>query len=99
MNLETPEGQLTIDDDKLTFKPGDDGQEYTVSLSPMPEYEYQRGVYGLGTLVIDGEQITLTAEQATKVVEELRRPRADVTKTTRKSDSDTATVKSDAATK
>lgn len=99
MNLDTPEGALTIDDDKLTFKPSDDGPELDLSLDPMPEWRYERGVYGLGTLVVgtspEQHVIVLRNEQATAVAEELRRPRASrkASKTaTSKADSDAASA-------
>lgn len=97
MQLATPEGTLTIDDDRLTFKPSDDGPELSVSLTPMPDYKYERGVYGVGGLVIGGHYIVLRNEQSSTVVEELRRPRAEARPVkaaqTVKSDSDSAKAK------
>jgi hypothetical protein len=102
MQLDTPEGKLTIDDDALTFEPADDGATLSIGLNPMPTYEYQRGVYGLGTLVVgdspDTHVIVLNNDQASAVIEELRRPRnASKSRTSGKSetktDSDTATAK------
>lgn len=76
MDLDTPEGKLSITDAELKFVPADDGPEIRVLLSPtVPDYEYQRGIQGLGALVIDGHVIVLRNEQASAVVEELRRSR------------------------
>lgn len=98
MQLDTPEGVLTIEDDELKFTPADNGPELLVSLNPMPESKYERGLYGVGTLVIGGQVIVLRNEQASTVVEELRRPRANASKPRKsadavKSDSDEATSK------
>lgn len=94
MQIDTPEGKLTIDDDELKFEPTDDGPTILVSLSPMPDSHYERGIYGLGTLVIGGATITLKNEQASAVVEELRRPRArDVSKPRKASDTDSVSGK------
>lgn len=93
MQLDTPEGVLTIEDDALKFEPADNGPELLVSLNPIPEYRYERGVYGVGTLVIDGQVIVLRNDQASTVVEELRRPRA--TKPARKTAADAAKSDSD----
>lgn len=92
MELDTPEGKLKIGDDTLTFEPSDDSPVVTLSLSPIPDYSYERGIYGVGTLVIGEHQFVLQNEQASTVVEELRRPRA---KAARKSDGDKVTAKSD----
>jgi len=96
MQLDTPEGQLTIDDKELKIVPAAGGKETIVSLDPMPRVEYQRGIYNTGTLVVGDATISLDAEQAPEVIEELRRPRgsaksrkADMTKT----DGDIATSK------
>lgn len=97
MQIDTPEGVLTIEDAALTFAPADDGPELTVSLDPMPEYKYERSVYGNGSLVIGGQVIVLRNEQASTVVEELRRPRANASKP-RKSGADVAKTDSDQAT-
>lgn len=88
MQIDTPEGVLTIDDSDLKFAPSDNGPELHVSLDPMPECKYERGLYGEGTLVIDGHTIVLRNDQATLVIEELRRPRA--TAKTRKTAADAA---------
>src|SRR3954453_572411 len=105
MQIDTPEGKLTIDDDALTFAPADDGPTLSLGLNPVPQYRYERGVYGLGTLVLgaspDAHVIVLSNDQAPAVIEELRRPRtssktrtaAKSDKTETKSDSDTATAK------
>lgn len=96
MNIETPEGALSIEDNELRFVPVDNGPELKVSLNPMPEYKYERGVYGLGTLVVgtgpEAHVIVLNNEQASAVVEELRRPRGNANKA-RKTDGDSATAK------
>lgn len=91
MQINAPEGKLTIDDTVLTFAPWDDHPTVTVGLDPMPDYRYERGVYGVGTLVIGGQTIVLRNEQAAAVVEELRRERAPKTATKTKRDSDSAT--------
>lgn len=75
MQINTPEGKLTINDDSLIFEPVDDGETVTVSLSPMPDYRYERSVYGTGALVIGDAYIVLRNEQAETVVTELRRDR------------------------
>ncbi len=97
MDLETPEGHLSVSDTELTFVPTDNSPEIAVKLDSDPDYRYERGVYGLGTLVIDGHVIVLKNDQAAQVVEELRRPRAAGSRKTGKaearSDSDTATTK------
>lgn len=97
MKLDTPEGVLTIDDDALTYTPADSGDEVNVPLSPLPEYRYERGLYGFGTLVVADHVFVLRNDQAPTVVEELRRPRtaskprksaAEATKPVLKADSD-----------
>lgn len=95
MELDTPEGKLTITDDQLTFDPADDGPVLSVPLSPVPDYKYERGIYGLGTLVIAGHVIVLRNDQASAVVEELRRDRPNVSKARKAElrDSDTASGK------
>jgi hypothetical protein len=96
MQIETPEGQLTIDDDELRFVPADNGPEILVSLSPMPDSHFERGIYGNGALVIDGQVIVLKNEDASTVVEELRRPRVNANKARKpetRSDSDSASGK------
>lgn len=98
MQLDTPEGVLTIDDDALKFKPSDGGPELLVSLNPMPAAKYERGLYGNGTLVIGAVVIVLRNEQASSVVEELQRPRVGsksrkTAAEVAKSDSDEATSK------
>lgn len=74
MRLATPEGTLTIDDDVLTYEPADNGSTVTVPLDPMPEYRYERSIYGTGALVIADAYIVLRNEDAEAVVTELRRP-------------------------
>lgn len=98
MNIDTPEGALTVDDEELKFVPSDGGPELRLSISPMPDYRYERGVYGLGTLVVGGQVIVLRNDQASSVIEELRRPRTASKAARRsadaaKSDSDEATSK------
>jgi hypothetical protein len=75
MQITTPEGSLEISDDELTFSPHDDGPVLRVKLNPVPDYHYERGLYGLGVLAIGREVIVLRDEQAAPVIEELRRPR------------------------
>jgi hypothetical protein len=75
MQLDTPEGKLTITDDSLRFEPVDDGPTIDVALSPMPEYRYESSVYGTGALVIADAYIVLRNEQAPEVITELRRER------------------------
>lgn len=75
MQLNTPEGKLTIEDDSLRFEPVDNGPTLDVSLSPMPDYRFESSVYGTGALVIDGHAITLRNDQAETVITELRRER------------------------
>ncbi len=99
MEIETPEGKLRISDDELKLTRTDNGPDLIVSLSPVPEYKYERSIYGEGSLVIGGHVISLRNEQAATVIEELRRPRAKAAprKATapdaRKSDGDTASAK------
>lgn len=92
MKIDTPEGVLTIDDDRLVFEPTDGGPTLAVSLDPMPDYSYQRGVYGVGGLSIGNVYIVLRSEQASDVVNELRRERVSKTAPKTKRDSDTATA-------
>lgn len=75
MQINTPEGKLTIEDDSLTFEPVDNRDTVEVSLSPMPDYHYESSVYGTGALVIGGAYIVLRNEQAETVITELRRER------------------------
>jgi hypothetical protein len=75
MQIDTPEGKLTIEDDSLRFEPADNGPTLDVSLDPMPDYKYERGIYGTGGLVISGQYIVLRNDQAETVITELRRPR------------------------
>ncbi len=98
MDLETPEGHLTISDQTLSFVPADGGPELTVSLDSDPEIKYERGVYGLGHLVVDRNTIVLKNDQASAVIEELRRPRQSgksrkADKPEAKTDSDSASAK------
>ena len=75
MQVKTPEGTLTIEDDRLTVEYYDNDPTLTVSLDPVPEVEYQRGIYGTGTLSVGSAVLVLRNEQASEVVEELRRER------------------------
>jgi hypothetical protein len=88
MEITTPEGVLTIDDDVLTFVPADHGPVVTVPLDPIPSHDYQRGVYGTGGLSIGGAYIVLDNAQAEEVETELRRDRRP--KKAKPSDSGTA---------
>ena len=72
---DTPEGKLTIGDDSLRFEPADNGATLDVPLSPMPDFHYERSIYGTGALVIGDAYIVLRNEQATDVITELRRER------------------------
>jgi hypothetical protein len=93
MKIDTPEGALTIDDDRLVFEPADDGPTLAVTLDPMPEFSYQRGIYGVGGLSVGDVYVVLRNEQAEAVVTELKRERTSKTsKTAAKRDSDTATA-------
>lgn len=80
MQSTTPEGTLEISDDTLTFTPNDDGPTLTVKLTPMPDHFYQRGLYELGTLSIGPEVIILKNDQVAEVIEELKRPRGKLRK-------------------
>lgn len=73
--FDTPEGTVEITDTDLVHKPADDGPELRVSLVPMPEYSYQRGLYGSGTLELGEHVVAFKNEDAARVIEELRRPR------------------------
>jgi hypothetical protein len=93
MKTTTPEGVLTIDDDRLVFEPTDGGPTIAVSLDPMPEYSFQRGIYGTGGLSIGDAYVSLPNEQAESVITELRRERAPKTaKPAAKRDSDAASA-------
>lgn len=81
MEMETPEGKLTISDDKLTLAPYDDSPELQISLDPMPEVSYERSIYGEGHLSLGTHTIRLRNDDAPEVIAELRRPRAAASKT------------------
>lgn len=94
MRLDCPEGTLTLDDDTLTYEPKDNGPTLTASLNPMPEWKYERGIYGTGALVISGCYIPVRNEDAEAVATELRRERKSSAKpAARKADSDEASAK------
>jgi hypothetical protein len=93
MRLDCPEGVLTIDDDSLTYEPTDANPTVTVPLDPMPEWRYERAVYGTGALVIGPAYIPVRNEDAEAVATELRRERKSSKASARRSDTDSATAK------
>jgi hypothetical protein len=94
MQLDCPDGVLTLDDDTLTYAPKDNGPTLTASLSPVPDWHFERGIYGTGALVIAGQYIPVRNDDAEAVATELRRERkASAKPATRRTDSDEATAK------
>lgn len=79
MIVDAPSGTLEITDEALVFRPADDGAETRVSLKPVPDFFYERSIYGDGALSIGGEAIPLREQDAGSVVEELARLKSSST--------------------